>query len=206
MFVITGQDQRAGITTKDPSFRAGTWDVDPNHTEVSFTVGHLVLGNRVISKVRGRFDVYSGTIVTDEDLGQSSVNVTIDAASVDTHLKIRDDQIRGDGFLDTDHFPNITFASSGVRFEGGQYFVDGDLTIRGTTRPVTLDTTMNGFLSGSAGEMRVSFAASITIDRNDFGVSYNSPIPGVDNAMTLSDDVLLTMDVEAILRQADSTS
>jgi polyisoprenoid-binding protein YceI len=205
MIGITGQDQRAGITTQDPSFMAGTWDIDPNHSEVSFTVGHLVVGRHVISKVRGRFDVYNGTIVTDEDLSQSSVSVTIDAASVDSHLKIRDDQIRGAGFLDVDSFPNITFESSAVRYEGGQYFVDGDLTIRDTTLPVTLETTMNGFLAGSAGEMRVSFGASITIDRLDFGVSYNSPIPGVDNAMTLSNDVLLTMDVEAILRGADST-
>ena len=206
MTYITTQDPRTGITTQDPRFMAGTWDIDPNHSEVSFTVGHLVVGHLAISKVRGRFDAYNGTIVTDEDLSQSSVSVTIDAASVDSHLKIRDDQIRGPGFLDVDRFPNITFVSSTIRYEGGRYFVDGDLTIRDTTLPVTIGTTMNGFSPGSSGEMRVSFSASTRINRLEFGVSYNSSIPGLDNAVNLSDDVLLTMDVEAILRKADPTN
>jgi polyisoprenoid-binding protein YceI len=123
-----------------PGFIAGTWAIDPNHSEVSFTVGHLV-----VSKVRGRFDAYNGTIVTDEALGHSSVDVTIDAASVNTHMPVRDKQVRSADFLDVEHFPNITFTSSAVRNEQGHYFVDGDLTIRGTSRPVTLDVTVNGF-------------------------------------------------------------
>src|ERR1700749_3361548 len=105
-----------------PGFIAGTWDIDPNHSEVSFTVGHLV-----VSKVRGRFDAYTGTIVTDEILERSSVNATIDASSVDTHMPVRDNQIRGTDFLDAEHFPNITFASSSVRTEGCRCFLDGDL-------------------------------------------------------------------------------
>jgi len=178
-----------------PGFIAGTWAIDPNHSEVSFTVGHLVM-----SKVRGRFDAYSGTIVTDEALSRSSVDVTIDAASVDTHLPIRDNQVRSDQFLDVAHFPNITFVSSAVRNEQGRYFVDGDLTIRGTTRPVTLDLTVNGFSPDTFGATRSSFSATTKIDRNDFGVSFNAPIPGLDKAMLLSDEVVLTMDVEAILQ------
>lgn len=184
--------------TRIPGFIAGTWAIDPNHSEVSFTVGHLV-----VSKVRGRFDAYSGTIVTDEALGRSSVNVTIDAASVDTHLEVRDSQVRGDGFLDVEHFPNITFASTAVRNEQGRDFVDGDLTIRGTTRPVTLDLTVNGFSPDTFGATRSSFSATTRIDRTDFGVSFNAPIPGLDNAMLLSNDVELTMDVEAILQPGE---
>jgi polyisoprenoid-binding protein YceI len=178
-----------------PGFRAGTWNIDPNHSEVSFTVGHLV-----VSKVRGRFDAYSGTIVTDEAIAPSSVNVTIDAASVDTHLAIRDNQVRSADFLDVEHYPNITFVSSGVRHEQDRYFVDGDLTIRGTTRPVTLDTIVNGFSPDTFGGYRASFSATTKIDRTDFGVNYNSPIPGLEKAMSLSDEVVLTMDVEAILQ------
>ena len=185
-------------TTQIPGFIAGTWAIDPNHSEVSFTVGHIV-----VSKVRGRFDAYSGTIVTDEALGGSSVNVTIDAASVDTHLGVRDNQVRGEGFLDVEHFPNITFASTAVRNEQGRYFVDGDLTIRGTTRPVTLDLTVNGFSPDTFGATRSSFSATPRIDRTDFGVSFNAPIPGLDNAMLLSNEVDLTMDVEAVLQPRD---
>lgn len=115
-----------------PGFIAGTWKLDPNHSDVGFVVGHIVM-----SKVHGRFDAFSGTVVTDEDLDRASVNVTIDATSVDTHLPVRDNQVRSADFLDVEHFPTITFASTAVRGEAGRYLVDGDLTIRGTTRPVT---------------------------------------------------------------------
>jgi polyisoprenoid-binding protein YceI len=182
------------VATQIPGFIAGTWNIDPNHSEVSFTVGHLG-----ISKVHGRFDSYSGTIVTNADLDRSSVNVAIDAASVDTHLEIRDNQIRSADFLDVEHFPDITFASSAVRYERDHYVVDGNLTIRGTTRPVSLETTANGFSPDTFGDTRSSFSATTTINRLDFGVSYNSPIPGLDK-MLLSNDVVLTMDVEAVLQ------
>jgi polyisoprenoid-binding protein YceI len=178
-----------------PGFIPGTWKVDPNHSEVSFIVGHLV-----VSKVRGRFDEYSGTIVTDPAFERSSVNVTIDAASVDTHMPVRDNQVRSADFLDVEHFPNITFVSTGVRSENGRNFVDGDLTIRGVTRPVTLDLTVNGFSPDTFGAIRSSFSSQTKIDRTDFGVSFNAPIPGVPNAMLLSNDVVLTFDVEAILQ------
>src|SRR5579863_883546 len=157
-------------------FIPGTWKVDPNHSEVSFIVGHLV-----VSKVRGRFDEYSGTIVTDPVFERSSVNVTIDAASVDTHMPVRDNQVRSADFLDVEHFPNITFVSTGVRGENGRNFVDGDLTIRGVTRPVTLDLTVNGFSPDTFGAIRSSFSSQTKIDRTDFGVSFNAQIPGVPN-------------------------
>jgi polyisoprenoid-binding protein YceI len=190
------------VAAQIPGFIAGTWNIDPNHSEVSFTVGHLV-----VSKVRGRFDSYSGTIVTNADLDRSSVNVTIDAASVDTHLVIRDNQVRSADFLDVERFPNITFVSSAVHYERERdhYVVDGDLTIRGTTRPVSLETTANGFSPDTFGGTRASFSATTTINRLDFGVSYNSPIPGLDK-MSLSNDVVLTMDVEAVLQGTQPTT
>jgi len=178
-----------------PGFIAGTWKLDPAHSDVGFVVGHLVM-----SKVHGRFDAFSGTVVTDADLARSSVSVSIEAASVNTHLPVRDSQVRSADFLDAAHFPNIAFASTAVREEEGRYFVDGDLTIRGTTRPVTLDTIVNGFSPDTFGAYRASFSATTKIDRTDFGVNYNRPIPGLDKAMLLSDEVVLTMDVEAILQ------
>jgi len=184
-----------------PGFIAGTWKLDPNHSDVGFVVGHLVM-----SKVHGRFDAFSGTVVTDEDLARASVSVSIEAASVDTHLAVRDNQVRSADFLDAEHFPNITFESTAVRDEAGRYFVDGNLTIRGTTRPVTLDLTVNGFSPDTFGAIRVSFSATTTINRIDFGVSFNAPIPGLKNAMLLSDTVAINLDVEAVLQGDGSTS
>jgi polyisoprenoid-binding protein YceI len=182
-----------------PGFVAGTWDIDTVHSEVSFVVRHLV-----VSKVRGRFDRFSGTIVTDENLDRSSVNVTIDASSINTNEPNRDNHVRSADFLDVEHFPNITFRSTAVRNEGGRFFVDGELTIRGETRPVTLDVEANGFTPDLRGGTRAGFSASTEINRNDFGVSYNGPIPGTDNAMVLSDKVALTLEVEALLQSDES--
>jgi polyisoprenoid-binding protein YceI len=182
-----------------PGFIAGTWKLDPAHSDVGFVVGHLVM-----SKVHGRFDAFSGTVVTDADLARSSVSVSIEAASVNTHLPVRDSQVRSADFLDAAHFPNIAFASTAVREEEGRYFVDGDLTIRGTTRPVTLDLNVNGFSPDTFGATRASFSATTTIDRNDYSVSFNAPIPGLANAMLLSDSVVITLDVEAVLQSDGS--
>jgi polyisoprenoid-binding protein YceI len=184
-----------------PGFIAGTWKLDPAHSDVGFVVGHLV-----VSKVHGRFDAFSGTVVTDEDLARTSVRVSIESASVNTHLPVRDNQVRSADFLDAEHFPSITFASTGVRDEAGRYFVDGDLTIRGTTRPVTLDLDVNGFSPDTFGATRVSFSATTTIDRNDFGVSFNAPIPGLNHAMLLSDTVAINLDVEAVLQPGSGSA
>jgi polyisoprenoid-binding protein YceI len=184
-----------------PGFIAGTWKLDPAHSDVGFVVGHLV-----VSKVHGRFDAFSGTVVTDEDLVRTSVRVSIEAASVNTHLPVRDNQVRSADFLDAEHFPSITFASTAVRDEAGRYFVDGDLTIRGTTRPVTLNLDVNGFSPDTFGATRVSFSATTTIDRNDFGVSFNAPIPGLNHAMLLSDTVAINLDVEAVLQPGSGSA
>jgi polyisoprenoid-binding protein YceI len=184
-----------------PGFIAGTWKLDPAHSDVGFVVGHLV-----VSKVHGRFDAFSGTVVTDEDLARTSVRVSIESASVNTHLPVRDNQVRSADFLDAEHFPSITFASTAVRDEAGRYFVDGDLTIRGTTRPVTLDLDVNGFSPDTFGATRVSFSATTTIDRNDFGVSFNAPIPGLNHAMLLSDTVAINLDVEAVLQPGSGSA
>jgi polyisoprenoid-binding protein YceI len=182
-----------------PGFIAGTWAIDPNHSDVSFVVRHLV-----VSKVHGRFDAYEGTIVTDEDLSRSSVTVTIQAASVDTHLPIRDNQVRSADFLDAEHFPNMTFTSTTIRSEQDRYRVKGELTIRGATRPVTLDLTVNGFTPDTFGDTRLSISATTEINRNDFGVSFNAPIPGTANGMLLSDRVTIALDVEAVLQRGQS--
>jgi polyisoprenoid-binding protein YceI len=184
-----------------PGFIAGTWDIDTIHSEVSFVVRHLM-----VSKVRGRFDRFGGTIVTDADLTRSSVNVTIDTSSVNTNEPTRDNHVRSADFLDVENFPTMTFVSTGIRNEQGAYAVDGDLTIRGTTRPVTLAVELNGFIADPYGGTRVGFSATAEINRDDFAVSFNGPIPGTDNAMVLSNKVQLTLEVEATLKDGAPTT
>lgn len=184
-----------------PGFVAGTWDIDPVHSEVSFVVRHMV-----VSKVRGRFDRFSGTITTDDDISRSSVVVTIDASSINTNEATRDNHVRSADFLDVEHFPEITFRSSAVRAGSDGILVDGDLTIRGVTRPVSLEVEVNGFTPDPYGGTRAGFSASAEINRQDFGVSYNGPIPGANNAMVLSDKITLNLEVEAVLRAAEAAA
>jgi polyisoprenoid-binding protein YceI len=179
-----------------PGYVAGTWDADTIHSEVTFVVRHMV-----VSKVRGRFDKFEATITTAEDPLQSSVEVTIDAGSVNTVQEQRDVHIRSADFLDVEHHPSITFVSTAVRPAGEKFLVDGDLTIRGVTKQVTLEVEANGFGPDPFGGTRAGFSATTEIDRQDFGVSYNGPIPGADNAMVLSDKVAIHIEIEAVLRQ-----
>ena len=178
-----------------PGYQTGVWDIDPVHSEVSFVVRHMV-----VSKVRGRFGKFEGTIVLAGEPLQSSVEARIEAGSVDTNNEQRDAHVRSGDFLDTENHPAITFASTGVRAERDRFLVDGELTIRGTTRPVTLTLEPNGFTPDPYGGTRAGFTAHTDIDRTDFGVSYNGPIPGADNAMVLSDKISIDLEVEAVLR------
>jgi len=184
------------VLSKVPGYVTGTWDIDPVHSEVSFVVRHMV-----VSKVRGRFDRFEGTIVTAQDPLDSAVEATIEAGSINTNQEQRDGHIRSADFLDVDNPPEITFRSSVVRPAGGHFLVDGDLTIRGVTKPVTLELEVNGFTPDPFGGTRAGFTATTEIDRQEFGVSYNGPIPGADNAMVLSDKITLNIEVEAVLRQ-----
>jgi polyisoprenoid-binding protein YceI len=179
-----------------PGYVVGTWDVDTVHSEVSFVIRHMV-----VSKVRGRFDKFEATIITAEDPLASSVEATIEAGSINTVQEQRDDHIRSADFLDAENHPSITFVSRGVRPSGKNFSLDGDLTIRGVTKPVTLELEVNGFGPDPFGGTRAGFTATTEIDREDFGVSYNGPIPGADNAMVLSDKVALHIEIEAVLRQ-----
>jgi polyisoprenoid-binding protein YceI len=170
-----------------PGYVAGTWTIDPVHSEVSFVVRHMM-----VSKVRGRFDKFEGTIVTAPDPLQSSVTATVDLSSVNTGEPNRDNHIRSADFFEVESHPTLTFRSTGVR-------PDGELTIRGTTRPTTLKLEVNGFGPDAYGGTRVGFSASGEINRNDFGVSYNGPIPG--GGVAVSEKVQVTIEAEGVLNK-----
>jgi polyisoprenoid-binding protein YceI len=179
-----------------PGYVAGTWTIDPVHSEVSFTVRHMM-----VSKVRGRFDKFEGTITTAPDPLQSGVTATVDLGSVNTGNETRDNHIRSEDFFHTEKHPAMTFRSTGIRPDGSDFLLDGDLTLRGVTRPVTFRLEVNGFGPDPYGGTRAGFSATTEINRNDWNVSYNGPIPGAGTGMVLSDKVTINLEIEGILSQ-----
>ncbi|KNB49098.1 YceI family protein [Streptomyces caatingaensis] len=169
-----------------PGYTSGTWAVDPAHSEVSFSVRHLG-----IAKVRGRFDSFEGRIVLAENPLESSVTATVRTDSVSTGNGQRDEHIHGADFLDTRTFPEMTFVSTGVRAGDDGFLVDGDLTLRGVTRPVTLALEVNGFGTGFDGKPAAGFSATAEINRSDFGVTAG-PAGGV-----VGEKVTISLEVEA---------
>jgi polyisoprenoid-binding protein YceI len=177
-----------------PGYVTGTWTVDPVHSEVSFVVRHLM-----VSKVRGRFDQFEGTITTTPDPLQSSVTATVDLASVNTGNETRDNHIRSADFFHVEKHPTMTFRSTEIRPDGDDFLLDGDLTLRGVTRPVTFKLEVNGFGPDPYGGTRVGFSATAEINRNDWGVSFNGTIPGAGTAVVLSEKVTINLEIEAVL-------
>jgi polyisoprenoid-binding protein YceI len=182
-------------TTSIPGYLAGAWDIDTSHSDVSFTIRHMM-----VSKVRGRFGKFSGEIVTGENLADSTVTATIDATSIDTNNEQRDGHIRSADFFDVENHPEWTFRSTALRVDGEDLALDGELTIKGVTRPVTLALEVNGFGPDAWGGTRAGFSASTTIDRNDFGVDIKMPLDG--GGVVVGDKVQIHLEIEAVLRQS----
>ena len=180
-----------------PGYVTGTWTVDPVHSEVSFVVRHMM-----VSKVRGRFDKFEGTIETAPDPLHSAVTATVDLSSVNTGNETRDNHIRSEDFFHIEKHPTMTFRSTGIRAEGENFLLDGDLTLRGVSRPVTFFLEVNGFGPDPYGGTRSGFSATTEINRNDWNVSYNGPIPGAGTGMVLSDKATINLEIEAVLNQA----
>ena len=182
--------------TEIPGYVAGTWDIDPVHSEVGFSVRHMA-----VSKVRGRFDKFEGVVVTGEDPLSSTVTATIDATSINTNNEQRDGHIKSADFFEVETHPTWTFTTTGVKADGDDYLLSGDLTIKGTTKPVTLKLELNGVGPDAYGGTRAGFSATGEISRSDFGVNFNGPIPGVSGGVIVSEKVALHLEIEAVLRQ-----
>jgi polyisoprenoid-binding protein YceI len=178
-----------------PGYVAGTWAIDPVHSEVSFTVKHMM-----VSKVRGRFDTFEGTIVTTADPLSSSVTASVDLSSVNTGQEQRDAHIRSADFFEVEKHPFMTFASTGVRPDGDRFLLDGNLTLKGVTKPVTFKLDVNGFGPDAYGGTRVGFSATTEISRSEFGVNFNGPIPGVPGGVAVSDKVTINLEIEGVLQ------
>jgi polyisoprenoid-binding protein YceI len=176
-----------------PGYVAGTWTIDPVHSEVGFSVRHLM-----VSKVRGKFTKFSGQIVTAEDILSSSVTAEIDLSSIETGAEQRDAHLRSPDFFDTDNHPLMTFRSTGIRAHGDGYVVDGELTLKGVTRNVPLNLEVNGFGPDAYGGTRAGFTATGEINRQDFGVSWNAAME--TGGVVVSDKVAIHLEIEAVLQ------
>jgi len=167
------------------------YTIDPDHSAVGFSIRHL------FSKVPGRFTKFEGKIIVDkEDWSKGSAQLTIDAASIDTNEPKRDQHLRSADFFDAAKQPKITFQSTGVKQTAtNKLQLMGNLTIKGVTKPVTLDVDVLGFGPGYGGVMRAGFEAHTKINRQDFGVAWNDVIEG--GGTVLGDEVEITINVEA---------
>ncbi|RDB46327.1 YceI family protein [Tsukamurella tyrosinosolvens] len=172
---------------------AGTYVVDPVHSSVEFSVRHLM-----VSKVKGRFDEFSGTITVAED-GSASLSAEVDVTSVNTRNAQRDAHIRTADFFDAENHPKATFLSTGVAEKGSNYVLTGELTLRGITKPVQFDLEFLGTNPGMGQGEVAAFEASTVITRQDFGISIDLPLE--TGGKVIGDKITLTLDIEA-LRQA----
>ena len=185
----------APTSTQIPGYVVGTWDIDPVHSDVSFTVRHMM-----VSKVRGRLGTFSGEIVTGPQFTDSTVTATVDASSVDTGNAQRDGHIRTADFFEVETYPTWSFRSTAIREDGDDHALDGELTIKGVTRPVTFALEVNGFGPDAYGGTRAGFSASTTINRSDFGVDIAMPLDG--GGVVVGDKVTINLEIEAVLRTA----
>jgi polyisoprenoid-binding protein YceI len=185
------------MSTTRPSITvpAGTWELDPAHTSINFSVRHMM-----VSKVRGHFKTFSGTIIIAEDHLASSVTVAVDAASINTGDETRDTHLRSPDFLEVEKYPNMTFASTSVREVGDDdYEIDGSLTIRDVTRPATLKGTFTGIQKDPWGGTRLGFEATTEFSRKDFGLEWNVALE--TGGFVVGDKVKGEIEVEAVLKE-----
>ena len=182
------------VTTETtiPGYVAGTWTIDPVHSEVGFTVRHMM-----VSKVRGKFTEFSGELVTGDNPLDSRVSATIELASIDTGNPDRDNHIRSADFFETDTFKTMTYRSTGVRVDDDDYVLDGELTLKGVTKPVALKLELGGFGPDPYGGTRAGFSATGEIKRSEFGVDFNAALE--TGGLVVSDKVNLHLEIEAVL-------
>lgn len=184
------------MTAQTPATAISTWTIDPAHTLVEFAVKHLM-----IATVKGRFGQLSGTIQIDEaEPTRSTVEVTIDAASIDTRDGQRDAHLRSADFLDVENFPAITFRSQAVEpVAENRHRIVGDFTIHGVTRPVTLDASFEGRGKDPWGNERVAFSATTRVQRSEFGLNWNAALEA--GGFLVGNELKIGLEVEAIRQQ-----
>lgn len=167
----------------------GTYVLDPAHTTIGFVARHAM-----VTKVRGHFSDFASTIIVDESTG--TVNATIQTESITTGNDDRDNHVRGTDFFNVAEFPEMTFTSTSVSVSGDKAKVTGDLTIKGVTKQVNLDVSIDGIAEDPFGNTRLGFEASTKINRTDFGVDFNAPLK--TGGVLLSEEIKIEIEGSAI--------
>ncbi len=178
-----------------PGYKVGTWNVDPSHSSVSFSVRHLM-----ISKVKGTFDSFSATFVTGENPLDTKVTADAEVISINTNDENRDGHLRTNDFFDAEKFPHITFESTGVKVKDvaeGEYVVTGNLTIKGITKSVDFDFEFGGFGTDPYGNYKAAATATATIDRTEFDLTWNAALE--TGGVLVGEKVTITLDFQAAL-------
>lgn len=168
---------------------AGTWTIDPVHSNVGFMVKHLM-----VSKVRGEFKTFEGAITIAED-GTPSVRAEIDVTSINTGNDQRDQHVRSADFFDAEQFPKATFVSTDVKEKGGDYVVTGEFTLKGVTKSVDLELEFNGVNAGMGNGPVAGFDAKTVISRKDFGIDIEMPLEG--GGVVVGDKITINLEIEA---------
>jgi polyisoprenoid-binding protein YceI len=184
------------LLTVSAAAQTSTWTIDPKHSTAEFTVRHLAISN-----VSGNFTNVTGTIdLNEKDITQSQVSAVIDVSSVDTRVPDRDKDLRSPNFFDVEKYPTIEFKSKRIVNSGGKLQVIGDLTMHGTTREVTLDADgPTPELNDPWGNVRRGFSASATLNRKDFGLTYNHALK--TGEAVVGDNVKIQIDLELIKKK-----
>ncbi|MDF2580658.1 YceI family protein [Microbacterium sp. 2P01SA-2] len=180
-------------TTEIPGYKAGTWVLDASHSEVGFSVRHMM-----ISKVRGTFAVAEATIVAPENPLELTLDAKVDVASINTKDEGRDNHLRSADFFDVENYPNITFVSTGVRQQGGDFLVDGDLTIKDVTKPVTFEVEFGGFGTDPWGNYKAGATAKTVINREEFGLTWNAALE--TGGVLVGKDVTIELDLQGSIQ------
>jgi polyisoprenoid-binding protein YceI len=191
------EDEKMTVTSNAstiPGYVAGTWTIDPVHSEVGFTVRHMM-----VSKVRGKFNTFGGDIVTGDNPLESSVTAEIDLSSIDTNNVDRDNHIRSADFFEVDAHKVMTYRSTGIRLEGDEYVLDGELSLKGVTKQVPLRLELGGFGQDPYENTRTGFTATGEIKRSDFGVDFNAVLE--TGGVVVGDKVTLNLEIEAVLNK-----
>lgn len=181
------------MTVDIPGYRPGTWVLDPSHSEVTFSVRHMM-----ISKVRGAFGIKSATLIAPENPLETKVEANVDVASIDTNDEGRDAHLRSEDFFDVENHPNMEFVSTGARYDDGEFLVDGDLTIRGVTKPVTFELEFGGFGQDPFGDYKAGASATTVINREDFGLTWNAALES--GGILVGKDITINLDLQGSLQ------